>query len=358
MDDPVAYRLEEIDALEIPLTESIRQHAAAKELADLRPRQRVLFALLTATLDDIHEFQKKWWLNTIVSTPLCIALGVVVVYALLDLCGLVMGWFSIVVGQWILYSYYVIPLVMGGLLGLMIKNIFENNAVDFARNEKTRVATHLDLGRLSGVLDTYFMQAMAALFGMTVAGQIFVIHNLPDHAGLAIDGELQTSVLLTLDSICHGVFLDLFELYDISIGEKVKHTTMSATVFFLFRTAFDAYVVIMMVIIYRRYKLKTLLAGYPAGKPTVIQLTQWLGGICNEDHSWPRNYFDEFMFLALCRYYFLDDLEFVNKASGQFPRLRITAQVRYLFTNQENHLVLAFMWDDEMANPGEELGNQ
>ena len=52
--------------------------------------------------------------------------------------------------------------------------------------------------------------------------------------------------LLTLNNACHGIFLDTFELYNLDWGKKPEHNYWSATIFYVFRLAFDAFALLYL----------------------------------------------------------------------------------------------------------------
>ncbi len=123
----------------------------------------------------------------------------------------------------------------------------------------------------------------------------------PDHAGLPGPEGWAEAVLLTLDNACHGVFLDTFELYDLHLGKTPRHNAWSATIFYAFRLAFDAFALLCVLAAYRRYRLRRLFQGFPHDPRRVDDLLDWIESRCGDEHRWPRSYFDEFLFLMLAQ---------------------------------------------------------
>jgi hypothetical protein len=333
----------------------VRALLEQKSLSDLLPNQRILFALLVRTFVDLKAANDQW-LKTVLKIPLLIVATAALFYLPMAALGYGLTLLSRVTGEWILYLIYLVPLAAVAV-GLALKTYKTEDAVRLFEtgDEPNRLVDSLWLGRMTGFLNPLMSAAIGIFLGVALAAQVAVLYYTPNHGGLKIEGGFWECVLLTLDNLCHGVFLDTFEMYDIQLHEKVSHSTFSATVFYLFRLGFDALFAVMIYFLYRRFSTRHMLDKFPGERTTPEALTDWINELCHEEKAYPRHYFDEFMFLMLAGYYLQGDYDFIYKVSYQFPRLLIDSKVRYLFVKPDDTLALAFMWDDETANPNQEI---
>lgn len=197
----------------------------------------------------------------------------------------------------------------------------------------------LELGRLHEIFETAEPSTMGLFFGICFGVQIGLLQFTPDHGGLPIVGGWVECALLTLDNACHGIFLDTFELYNLDRGEKPNHTYWSATIFYVFRLAFDAFALLYIFGAYRRYRLRLLFRGFPHDPRRLDDLLDWIEARCGDKHCWPRQYFDEFLFLMLAKEYLRGNLALVRQVSLQFPNLALSADVRSVFVGPKGDVI-------------------
>jgi hypothetical protein len=169
-----------------------------------------------------------------------------------------------------------------------------------------------------------------ALVCILLGMQVGLLRFTTNHAGLDIDGSLTACILLSLDNICHVLFLDTFEVYDINIGPKPEHTFLSSSVFLGFRVGY-ALAVVVVVAVYQGHLVHSLLNEAPTAEPSVPKLIAWIDHACGHERGWPRLFFDEFMFLLLIGEYLRGNFEMMAYLSRRFSRLDIRPEVRRLF---------------------------
>jgi hypothetical protein len=145
--------------------------------------------------------------------------------------------------------------------------------------------------------------------------------------------------LVTLDNVCHGIFLDTFEIYKITLGEPVEHTFFSATVFYAFRLSYDAFFVLLLWEAYQRFRLRRLFGRISSDPRDVAGVICWLETCAGDRQSWPRRYFDEFIFILLARGYLNENYQLVEEVSRQFPWLAVDEEVRTLFRRPDGKLL-------------------
>jgi hypothetical protein len=175
--------------------------------------------------------------------------------------------------------------------------------------------------------------------GATIGAQIGIVYYTHNHAGLPIDGGFGESILLTIDNLFHGVFLHVFELFKVSFGPTVEHGTLSGSVFYLFRLAYDALVLLFLYECYQRWKMRHLFKGFPYEPRKVEELLGWLEARCGDEEKWPHRYLDEFLFLILAKEYLRGHDDIVEVMSRQFPWLGVTPEVRGLFVDRKGKVV-------------------
>ena len=197
-----------------------------------------------------------------------------------------------------------------------------------------------ELGRLHEVFEASEPSLLGFFSGVCFGVQAALLHFAGEQVGLPPSGGLGAAGLLTLDNACHGLFLDTFELYQLHWGAVPDHTFWSATLFYAFRIAFDAFAVMTLLIAYRRFQIRHLFRGFPYDPGRLDDLLGWIEARAGDRNRWAGIYFDEFLFLVLLRAYLQGNLGFVRHLSRQFPWLAISPEVRALFTGPDGQTVL------------------
>lgn len=201
-----------------------------------------------------------------------------------------------------------------------------------------------------GIAIGYGWTVYSLLLGSMIGIQVQLLFLTPDHGGLDISGEWQQCSGIAVDNVCHGVFLDACELYDVRFGERVTHSRMSATFFFLFRTASDALVIILIAALWYRRKVVHLATKLdPLLKdPSPKALRAYLKKVrTGRRKGWASAYLDEFVFFYLVEKY-LSNRPGQCKELGQlFSEISIPLEVREMFKNPKGECLLLSATDDD-----------
>ena len=194
-------------------------------------------------------------------------------------------------------------------------------------------ADYFKLGRLDGVFGVANAASNGFFFGIFFGGQMALLYLLPNHGGLDIEGTLTECLLLTIDNLCHGLFFDSFELYNLRFGTKITHTTFSATIFFVFRITYAALFLVMGHAIWKRYRMGWLFLSSGYNERDVSGVLEWINLRLGDGHHWTSRYPDEFIFLLLSKVYIEGNDEFVRTLAASLPDLAIENEVRVLFVD-------------------------
>jgi hypothetical protein len=205
----------------------------------------------------------------------------------------------------------------------------------------------LHLGRLRDIFHVASWATNGLFLGCAFGFQWGLIYFTHDHAGLPVEGGFLESFLLTLDNLSHGVFLDTFELYGLHLGPKVEHSWRSASVFYAFRLAFDALVLLILYGAYQRYRIGHLFWYLPHDLARPDDLLGWLDAVCQDQHKWPARFVDEFLFLVLAKEYARGNYELVRQVSRQFPWLTVARPVRNLFRDADGEPIFHGTYEED-----------
>jgi hypothetical protein len=231
---------------------------------------------------------------------------------------------------------YALLLVVFGYAKLA-KNEFDEARVRFSYEGDT--PQQLQLGKLDEVLDIANPAVTGFFLGACFGFQVGLLYFTFNHGGLGEAGGLGHCILLTVDNLCHGIFLDTCELYDINFAGRVEHGWVSATVYYIFRIAFEASAFLLAYQIYQRRHARHLFDDYPENDDDRAQFADWLVKVFGDKHGWPRRYFDEFMFLLIAGYYLQGNNERVRQLTQEFPRLRVASDVRAHFVDEKGTVI-------------------
>ncbi|SIN67997.1 hypothetical protein SAMN05444166_0045 [Singulisphaera sp. GP187] len=305
----------------------------------MAPPQRIVFALLVQTLQGYR------------SDRFMVVFGFVMM-PFFAVAGFLGGLFAMTAAHVLLaalsrwadidleYALYAIPLFIL-LFAHWHKSLEREREIVFHFDDGR--VDGLELGRLHEIFETSEPSTLGLFLGICFGAQVGLLQFTPDHAGLPILGGFAESALLTLNNACHGIFLDTFELYNLDWGKKPEHNYWSATIFYVFRLAFDAFALLYVYGAYRRYRLRLLFQGFPNDPRRVDEFLDWIEARCGDKHRWPRHYFDEFLFLTLAKEYLRGNLTLVRQVSLQFPNLTISDDVRAAFVGPTGDVVFRGM---------------
>ncbi len=323
-----------------PWSPAILGLADGHRVAGLAPPQRLIFALLVRTLQ-AYRSDRFMIVFGFVMMPFFAAVGFLLGLLMMTGGHLVLGAARGLAEVELGYALYAVPLFVL-VFARWIKSQEKAREITFHR-EAGKV-DGLELGRLHEIFETSEPSTLGLFLGICFGLQMGLLWFSPDHGGLPIAGGPRECGLLTLDNACHGIFLDTFELYNFHWGEKPAHTYRSATVFYAFRLAFDAFTLLAVYGGYRRYRLRGLFRGFPHDPRRLSDLLDWMETRCGDEHAWPRQYFDEFLFLMLAKDYLRGNLATVRQVSRQFPWLAISDEVRAAFIGPDGETTLRGRW--------------
>src|SRR5262249_6714605 len=118
----------------------------------------------------------------------------------------------------------------------------------------------LELGRLSTYCDITEVGVLMVVLLVLLGLQAGLLYGSLEHLGLPGARTLGGCWLLTLDNLCHGLFFDVFEMYDIHLGDKGEPSVFAASVIYAFRLAYDACIAVILYDLYQRYRLRAFRA--------------------------------------------------------------------------------------------------
>ena len=316
---------------EFAVVEDVRKLAKTHRLGDANANQRLVFALLAKAIADYRtEGCMVAFMYSLV--PLAIAISFVI-GALIS--GLILWGLQAIGLEW-LFAFCLGALAL--LCAKAIRDLQTGAEVDIKYENKK--AKQFELGRLHAIFAPADESIAAILFGIIFGGQFAMLYMLPDHAGLNIAGSMSASLLATLDNALYVLFFDSFELYEIGFGERLTHTTYSATVFLFFRMAYGFLFVSMGYKIWKRWQLRGFLYQVNTEVRDVEGTLNWINVRLGDIKNWPAKFHDEFMFLLLAKEYIVGDFQFVKTLGHNLACLDIKNEVRKLFVdNQGNELL-------------------
>src|SRR5262249_31379828 len=192
--------------------------------------------------------------------PVVLLLTAPLAFGLMALCyelSVLLGW---VLGDWTNYLLYAGPLSVF-LFAKFYRDLFDEAKVDLHVESKN--VAEFQLGRLEALFGVAEPGVNGFFFGACFGFQVGLHYFTRNHGGLAIAGGLGECFLLSLDNVCHGIFLDTFELYGINLAGKIEHDYFSASVFYVFRLAYDVVACLTAYQVYLRWQVRNLFKTYP-----------------------------------------------------------------------------------------------
>jgi len=215
-----------------------------------------------------------------------------------------------------------------------------SNTVELSQVKKR--TDHFRLGRLHRVLRWERTTVVGASIGALFGAQTAALFYSSNHLGLSFDGNFVSCLMISLDNVCHGIFLDSFELWKLSVSDvDYHHTFVSATMFLIFRIMFDVFFVLVFFHYVQRSRMSQLFDRFPADRlldPTA--LVNWIGSITKDDETrWHDRFTDEIIFLGIVRAYIQGDFELVRQLSHQFPQVEVDDSIREMFVDSGGNVI-------------------
>ena len=307
----------------------LREFAAAQAPTDLSAPQERLYLLLTKMFADYQKTRREQFNLWAFAIVLLLTFGFV--YGSLATLYHLTHW---LIPSWtdgVLYSGVFFFLLCSSL----IKMMFDSEETDLKKNKAGEVE-RLSLGRINDILDDgAFYATLTILMGL-LACQSILLYRVSDHLGFAEISTFREALVISLDNFMHGVFLDVFEMYDIHLSSaKGEKTLWSSTIFLIFRLLYDAFMLLWLYILYQRYRMRKLFKDFPKAGG-VSAFTDWMERVCRQDASWLRKFVDELLFFTIAEEYLRGRFAFVRDLSHQFPSIRVDNEVRALFIDPES----------------------
>ena len=309
--------------------EPLKAFAQTQESGELSAPQRRIYLLLGKMFTDYQRARRQQFNLWAFLIVLLITFGFV--YLSLGLAYKMTSW---IIPSWsdgVLYGCVFFFLLCSSL----IKLVFDSEATTLKKNREGEVE-RLSLGRINDIIDDgAFYATLTILMGL-LACQSTLLYWTSDHLGFAGLSTFKEALMISLDNFMHGVFLDIFEMYDIHLvpatGEK---TLWTSTIFLLFRLLYDAFTLLWLYLLYQRYRMRSFFRSFPEAGG-VDALTSWMERVCRQDAGWLRKFADELLFFTLAEEYLRGRFTFVRDLSHQFPAIRVSDEVRALFVDPES----------------------
>ena len=198
------------------------------------------------------------------------------------------------------------------------------------------LVSQLNLGRLSGSFSNSYESSMIlfAAFGM----QMGLIQFTSDNLGVEDLNGFWDAAAFTMDNWCRGLFLYVFDLYEIYVARPVSLSIFSATVFFVFRIAMTGLTILTIAHMVQYLKTLRLLLSLPTEEMTLQQLLNWFVEVRRRYMRWSRDVFDELIFLVVVEQYIRGQFDRVRQITRLYPRLDVNDDVRCLFVDNDGEI--------------------
>ena len=294
--------------------------------------QQSLYALLTHRLDTYHEEIDKNLVRVVMFSVIMGLLGTLLMLAVLSGVYGVSSWLFPTQVHHVLM--YILSVVIIGF-GFIIKLVTEEGEVSISQ-ENGKIQTW-SWGRLDDIIDSNSNSAIFFFLGIIFAGQISLILFHETHLGFGEALSFWQATILSLDNLLHGVCLDVMEMYHISLSSlESERSVLTTSLFLVFRLGYDALFLMWLFMLYQRHQARGLFKGYPKGEDERVEaLLAWMQSSCASSQGWVRRFTDELIFLMMCEEYLRGHYEVVHHLGNQFPRLRVTDEMRTLFIHPE-----------------------
>jgi hypothetical protein len=308
--------------LAAPLSDAAREIARGHRLGAMTDAQRAVYALLARGLAEVRP-RPVHTVLAFLFVPVMTAVGVGLGLGGMGLAAAVVG--AAGDGGWVLYAA---PLGLLYLVKLTVE-VMKAGAVGLELDRGR--ADRFRLGRLNDVFSAGAPGTLGLFFGVAFGAFWGLLVWSPGQGGVGAAGGVWSCFLLAADNVLHGVLLDAAELYDLRVGDKVTHTTASATVFGIARLAFDGLALLFAWEVYQRVGLRRFYNGFPDDPRRPDDLLAWLDRTCGDRGDWPRRFADEFLFLVAARAFVRGRYEVVRGLTADLGWARVAPEVRALF---------------------------
>jgi hypothetical protein len=212
----------------------------------------------------------------------------------------------------------------------MIRRSTRDSRIDIAGRPKW---DRFRLGRIEFPFDQQRLRRTASLAALLLGFQAGLVDLTVSHAGLSGVETSKDAWLATIDNVMHGILLDAGELYGLRFGPELEHSTLSATVFLVFRIALDILVGISVYHWYRGHELQKFIRDFPRDAIDANSVCRWIEDVVRAPENWVARFGLECVFLQMLRAYLAGRFDDVAELNHIMPALRMTARVRSLFVD-------------------------
>lgn len=329
-----------MDKIEEDYADDIVERVRGLKSDELLLEQKVIYVLLSNTLAGYSKEESDFGIGfrTIVGYPFWLFGGGALGWLSLQFAHLICHW---LIGDWTDWVLYVLVAV-GLLCVVVMKEMASDGFIEFDQDADNNWAIRgLKLGRLHEVLNSESV-AVTAILGMIFGAQAGLIRYASHHMGAGDVQDFQQAFFLTLDNFCRGLFLDIFDVYQIYFAHPVEHTTWTATGYLIFRCSMNVLVLLSLYLIWSHIRLRKLLADVPTEPMGYQRLLEWLRDI--RGSRWCRSFFDEYVFLMAVERYLDGRFDDFKDQTRRYPRLQVQDGVQSLFENREGTLLWKGYW--------------
>ena len=234
------------------------------------------------------------------------------------------------VGNWVFICFAILPITLT-CLGLWFQNRYSRRGVQI-----TRSGLSFELGRISSCFQLRSHLFLVVLFGILFGVQLGMLSSAMEQIGLNFENNISNCVALTCDNVIFGVLLDYCEINNYSFAGPARHSLISGIIFLTFRICYEVVAVTILFLLGKALLLRTfifspdLVGGNP--EQTTISLAKSL----SNKEKFPRQFFDELIFLIMVTQNLVGDTEGVSVLSRSLGgNLKISDEALRLVEGRE-----------------------
>ena len=191
------------------------------------------------------------------------------------------------------------------------------------------------LGKVEKILSNRTISFLVITMGLALSIQTSMIWLHSSHMGYGADISFLKAFLISLDNLLHGVCLDAFEIYGITIAQSLEDLPfIHKTLVFGFRLIYDACFITGGFLLFKRIQMKSLIMSIPA-QPTMEQFREWMDNVTQSESGWLSHYTEETMFIVISNHYIHRRHNEVKILTKSFKHLPVSQPVRALFVDDE-----------------------
>lgn len=302
---------------------------AERDDSERTAQQRIVAALLLRSLADCKPTvidHITAVLSNLLLVPFCVGVGFLVVLVLYyPLAGA-----NRLVGGDKGGLLYLLPV---GLL-LVVSSFRKTGQAETIEAERNAgILTRVKLGRLH---DTFRggCGVTLLLIALLLGWQAALLYFAPTTCDLSFEPTAGQAWLLALDTVSLNNLIGALETFGVEVVRR-QSSVWSDTVFQIFRLAYEALAVLFVYQLYQKWKWRRLLDSLPESFAGADAFGRWVDTTCRNEQAWPRRLFDELLFLLIAGLFVRGRKDEARGLAWRFPWLRVAADVRQLFRDQD-----------------------